>query len=115
MPSRWSFISGSLLSWRSAWLPFVRGGSAPPSVGCRVAQGLPRGGVNVVPHGGFGSKGVFVFDHFQDRTVFTGGGFKPAGMFNRAQDQPLVGELVHEPLVVLHEFAVIRAADDGPV
>jgi len=69
----------------------------------------------VVPHGGFGSEGVFVFDHFQDCPMFPGGGFEPAGMFNCAQDQPLVSELVHEPLVVLYELGVVRAPDDGPV
>lgn len=56
-----------------------------------------------------------MLDHVQDGAVFTCGGFEPARVFNRAQNKPLVRELVHEPLVVLQELAVIRAPNDRPV
>src|SRR5690349_10013617 len=103
MPGVSSFIAWSRRvgsGGRSAWLPFVLVGSVP-AVRCRIGQGLAGRGVYVVPHGGFGAERVFMLDHFEDCTVFPGGGFYPARMFHRAKHQPLVGELVHQALIVL--------------
>ncbi len=69
----------------------------------------------MVPHSGFGPEGVFMLDHLQDGAVLAGGGFEPAGVFNRAQDKPLIRQLVHKPLVVLNELPVVGAANDRPM
>src|SRR5690349_20696818 len=70
---------------------------------------------DVVPHGELGAHPVLLLDQIDDPAVLGARPAQPTGVLHRAEDHPVVRELVHQAGVVLGELQVVAAGDDRVV